>query len=174
MPSEQALLAEYQAAHDEVDRLNRQLWTTGQILIPLSLAAFGFLLDVPKDSVLQDLVTTSFAAVASALMLWGWYGISKRWLAYQSIAQYRIIEIEQELDLWCLRYELYAANPAAYEGQIAALSNSESVRARLERIPQSIRPVGTSTRIVMRNLVLMLISAWVLLVMTKAAFAYSG
>lgn len=169
MASEEALLVEYEIAHNEVERLNNHVWTTAQILVPLSLAAVGLLLNLSNHTI-ETLTTVCFAALASILILWGWYTVARRWLTYQSIAQYRIRQIERELDLWCCRYELYAADKSRGVDLLhkpGSLSDAE--RSRYEAISLELIPKGSPTTVVIRNIVLLMVTVWALLIIREGA-----
>ena len=168
--NEEALLTEYKVAHDEVDRLNRQLWTTAQIFIPLSLAGVGILSSLATHTI-QTITTISLSAVGSSLILWGWYSIAKRWMAYQHIAQWRMREIEKELNIWRVRYEFYAALKSRGNDLLDGEDNlSENEKIRYKNIPSQMIPQGRPTPIILRNLVLLMILTWVLLIVREAAF----
>jgi len=139
MASEEVLLTEYQTAHNEVDRLNRQLWTTAQILIPLSLAGVAFLLSLTTHTI-QTLTTVLLSGLVSSLVLWGWYKVAIRWLAYQSVAQYRMREIEENLDIWCVRYEAYVALKSRGIDLLKSGSLSEDEKLRYKNLASLILP----------------------------------
>jgi hypothetical protein len=170
MASEEALLTEYQTAHDEVNRLNGQLWTTAQILIPLSLAGIGFLSSFTTHTI-QTLTTILLAASGSSLILWGWYRIASRWLVYQNVTQHRMKEIEEELDIWCVRYEAYVALKSR---GIDLLEKSDSLSQdeilRYKNLTSPMIPKGKPTAVVIRNLALLMVLTWGLLVVREAAF----
>lgn len=164
MVNEEVLLTEYKVAQDEVDRLNRQLWTTAQILIPLSLAGVGILSNLSTHDT-KTLTTISLSALGSSLILFGWYRIAKRWLVYQDITQHRMIEIEKELHMWRLRYELYAARKSrgidVLDGKTKV---SPEEKSRFQKISGSLIPKGGSTSTNIQNIVLLMILTWILLV----------
>lgn len=155
--SESALLAEYTIAHTEVARLNNQVWTSGQILIPLSLTGLGVLAAIDKHSI-SSFTAIILVGILSSLILWGWYEIGCRWFCYQSIAQHRIIEIEKELGLWCTRYELQSNKKIIDE-----LGIKDEEKNRLLSIPDHIIPKGQSTKLIMRYLVQIIIISWAIL-----------
>jgi len=169
MASEQALLTEYEIAHNEVGRLNTQLWTTAQILIPLSLAGIGILSNFSTHTI-QTLTTISISGIVSSLILWGWYTIARRWLVYQDIAQYRIIEIEKKLGLWCTRYELYAAKRSRGVDLLKSPESfSKDEKLHYKNISKQMFPKGRPTPVVIRNLVLLMILTWILLIIRETA-----
>jgi len=167
---QECLLVEYQLAHREVERLNRQLWTTGQILIPLSLAGLTLFSMLTEHS-LETVSRVFFTGVVSSLLLLGWHSIAKKWFAYQTISQYRIVEIEKELSLWCTRYELYGSvkrNPL----KTFPIFDDEDLN-RLKSIPEDILPTGNSVSGAIRNLVILMITGWVFLLIREIVLAYN-
>lgn len=87
--TEEALLAEYTAAHDGYLHYDNLSWQVGAILIAGTFVFFGFLLDKSLDNL------TFFAAsmlVTSLLSLWALYGSHNRQIMLCKL--HRIHEIE--------------------------------------------------------------------------------
>lgn len=160
-PSETVLLSEYERCHSEVERLNNQLWTTAQILIPLSLAGVGFLFSLSQHD-WQSLSTVLTISLVSCFVLLNWLKIACRWHGYQSIAQFRMIEIERELGMWCTRYELEATGRDVLG--VAPMGTTDDVRTeRYRKVPIDVVLKGTSTIVITRRLIYVLVSSWGLL-----------
>jgi hypothetical protein len=173
MTKKDALLVEYRVAHDEVDRLNRQLWTTAQVLLPLSLAGASILSNFLTHTV-ETLTTIILSAIGSTLILLGWYGVAKRWLAYQDIALYRMAEIEKELLLWRVRYELFASKKSRGEDLLDGKHDLSKIeKSRFGGIARSMIPGGRPTAIIVRNLTMFMILTWIFLIFREFAF-YMG
>jgi uncharacterized membrane protein len=164
-PRETVLLSEYERCHTEVERLNSQLWTTAQILIPLSLAGVGLLFSLSQHD-LQSLSSVVVLSFVSSLVLLGWLKIAHRWHGYQSIAQFRMIEIERDLDMWCTRYELEATGRTVSGTPITGTFD-DILPDRYQRVPVDIIRNGTSTIIVTRRLVYLLVLSWGLLLVRE-------
>ena len=163
LASKDALLSEYTQGQAEVDRLNRQLWTTAQILIPISFAGIGILSSLTTHTP-QTFSTILLSATGSSLILWGWYSLARRWLSYQDITQRRMCDIEEELDLWRIRSELYAADKSRGIDRLdEEHAPSEAERMRFGRIAASSIPGGASTRKIIRNVVVLMVAMWFLL-----------
>ena len=94
MPTEEALLAEYAAAHDGYLHYDNFSWQVGAILIAGTFVFFGFLLDKTIDSL------TFLAAsllVTSLMSLWALYGSHNRQIMLCKL--HRIHELEEQLGM---------------------------------------------------------------------------
>ena len=165
---QEALLSEYNLAHREVLRLNRQLWMTGQILIPLSLAGLT-VFAMTKEHSIEMLFQVLGAGVLSSSILYGWYSLSQKWMSYQSLAQYRMTEIETELNLWCTKYELFGAVRRHRDRSYPKFNDNDF--EIMQDIPEEIFPKGSSVKTSIKNLVLLIVFAWILLA-TREVFYF--
>lgn len=142
-----------------------------QILIPFSLAGVGALLNLTEHNY-QSLTTVFMTSLVSSLILLGWLKIAVRWHGYQTIAQYRMLEIERDLGMWCIRYELEAPAMLAPCTDAQEITKKEEDLDRLRRVPTEIIRKGKSTIIVIRHVVFVLVLSWAFLSIREVLLAY--
>jgi len=97
------LLKEYEVSQAFSTQMGSQVWQTASIFIALSLAGIA-LLGQSADHNWARLSVISVVAFASVSILALWARILRRWTSFDVITQYRMREIESELDMWKNRY----------------------------------------------------------------------
>ena len=106
-----ALLQEYQQCDEKISRLDSLIWQTASVIFPITLAGFGYFgLSVNHTS--EQFFILAAVSIGSITLLVTWYLLSRTWHSYQSIAFYRMREIEKELDLWHYRYSFFVRKSA--------------------------------------------------------------
>lgn len=166
MKNHEALLIEYQIAHKEVDRLNRQIWATSQIIIPFSLTSFG-LFGTLSDHSINSIFIILMAAIISIIVIYGWYVISKRWLAYQTIVQFRLLEIEKELDLWCTHYELFKNSNSSLLAKLYTEQEMVELSKKINPVQKNILPSRTKTVVILNRFFILISIAWIMLLLKE-------
>jgi hypothetical protein len=165
------LLTEYSAAQLEVERESRRLWTTAQILLPLSLAGVG-LLALGDNHDWQSVATVAGAGLVSSLLLCEWLRIADRWWFYHGVAEERMLEIERELGMWLRRYHKTAAEASRNSKWLeSAKGLSVQERQRFKRLLRARKPPSSrGTRGIVRGMVWVIMVAWILLALREVAF----
>jgi hypothetical protein len=104
----QVLLKEYDIAHSDAAQLENNTWNTAAILITGSIAGLALLGGtIPDNPKLYDyLLRTAIGALSITLVYW-WKRMASVWYFVQNMLYYRIVEIEEELDLFSERYIYY-------------------------------------------------------------------
>lgn len=135
------LLEEYKGCDEKVSRLDSLIWQTASIIFPLSVVGFGYFGLSSTHTTDQFLILVA-VAIGSMTLLITWYLLSRAWYGYQSIAFYRMREIETELGLWHYRYSLFMRKTSE-ERKIAleGIKNKEE-KAQLEKLDSNVRGVS--------------------------------
>jgi len=111
IPSEtrvQALLKEYELSRQNADHLEDSIWNTAAILVTGSIAGLALLGGTIPDSPrpYDYLLRASIGALSIILVYW-WKRMASVWYFVQNMLYYRIVEIEEELDLYSESYIIY-------------------------------------------------------------------
>jgi hypothetical protein len=168
VPRVTILLTEYGVAQREVERESRRLWTTAQILLPLSLAGVGLLASGETHNC-QTVATAAGGGVISSLLLCGWVRIADRWWFYHGVAEERMLEIERELGMWLRRYHKTAAKATRDSKWLETAEGlSTEERQRFKRLLQERKPPGSwGTLCIVRGMVWVVMAAWMLLTLRE-------
>jgi hypothetical protein len=171
VPRVTILLTEYVVAQREVERESRRLWTTAQILLPLSLAGVG-LLALGDTHDWLSVATVAGAGVFSSVLLCGWEEIAARWWFYHGVAEERMLEIERELGMWLRRYHKTAAKATRNSKWLETAGGlSAEERQRFKRVLQKSKaPGGRGTLCIVRGMVWVVMGAWILLALREIGF----
>jgi hypothetical protein len=121
------LLQEYKSCDAQVSRIDKLIWQTASIIFPIALAAFAYLGLSSMHSTNQFFVTLTVAIGSSSLLI-TWYLLSCQWYGYQSIAFYRMREIEKELGLWHYRYSFFMRRHSERKSVIERMNKNEKAR----------------------------------------------
>ena len=114
MPSKEnidTLLKEYGFCDAQIGRLDSLIWQTASLIYPISLGGFAYFGTVSAHT--PDRFFSLLAvALGSVTLMVIWYLLSRLWFRYQSIAFYRMMEIEEEIGaMWRFRYSSYLGIP---------------------------------------------------------------
>ena len=100
----QVLLVEYELLDSYLHTLSQRIWTSGLVLIGLSLIGIAFMA-VGMDSAREETSSvTALMAVAASIMAVVWWVLQRRLFSMQSVAEFRKREIEREMGM---RSEIY-------------------------------------------------------------------
>jgi hypothetical protein len=104
----QALLKEYELAHTNAAHLEDSVWGTAAVLVTGSIAGLallgGDIHDSPRPY--DYLLRAAIGALSITLVYW-WQRMAAVWYFVQNTLYYRIVEIEEELDLYMESYISY-------------------------------------------------------------------
>ena len=104
----QALLTEYQLSRTNADHLEDSIWNTAAILVTGSIAGLallgGTLPDSPRP---YDFLMRVAVAALSILLIYWWKKMASVWYFVQNMLYFRIVEIEEALDLYSESYISY-------------------------------------------------------------------
>jgi hypothetical protein len=99
----EALLTEYEICDEKAGRLDSLIWQTASVIFPITLAGFTYFGLLPTHTP-ENVPIVLIVGIGSITLLMTWYLLSRAWYSYQSLAFYRMREIENELGLWHYRY----------------------------------------------------------------------
>jgi len=100
------LLQEYQQCDEKTNRLDSLIWTMAAIIFPITLAGISYF-GLSSTHTTNQFILVVIVGLGSITLLLFWYFLSRTWASYQSIAYYRMREIEKELGMWHYRYSLF-------------------------------------------------------------------
>lgn len=105
---DQALLKEYELSRTNADHLEDSIWNTAAILVTGSIAGLALLGGTIPDSPrpYDYLLRAAIGALSIILVYW-WKKMASVWYFIQNILFFRIVEIEEELDLYSESYINY-------------------------------------------------------------------
>ncbi len=104
----QALLKEYEVSRKNADHLENSIWNTAAILVTGSIAGLALLgSTIPEAPGLYDYLTRAAIGALSIILVFWWKRMASVWYFVQNMLYYRIVEIEEELDLYSESYIIY-------------------------------------------------------------------
>jgi hypothetical protein len=105
---DQVLLKEYELSRTNAEHLEDSIWNTAAILVTGSIAGLallgGTIPDSPKPY--DYLLRAAIGALSIILVFW-WKKMASVWYFIQNMLYFRIVEIEEELDLYSESYITY-------------------------------------------------------------------
>lgn len=105
---EQALLTEYQLSRANADHLEDSIWNTAAILVTGSIAGLALLGGtVPESPRPYDYLLRAAIGALSIVLIYWWKRMASVWYFIQNMLYFRIVEIEEELDLYSESYINY-------------------------------------------------------------------
>lgn len=162
-----ALLAEYDKCDEKAGRIDALVWQFAAVMFPITLAGFTYFGLSTTHTVNQFFVVLA-VAIGSITLLVTWSLLAHQWHGYQTIAYYRMREIEAELGLWHYRYSGYMSWTSKKRKFLLEEIKDEDEKARLLNVETRMKNfplVGLSGTV---NLITsMYIIGWVLLVIRE-------
>ena len=95
----QVLLMEYELLDAFWTHLHQRIWTSGLVLVGLSMVGISFLAVTMNAGKNESLQVIGLVGGVAALLSVGWWLLLRRLFSAQRIAEYRKIEIERELGM---------------------------------------------------------------------------
>ena len=104
----QALLTEYELSRTNADHLEEVIWNTAAVLVTGSIAGLALLGGTIPDSPRPyDYLLRAAIGVLSIILVYWWKNMTSVWYFVQNMLYFRIVEIEEELDLYSESYINY-------------------------------------------------------------------
>ena len=104
----QALLKEYDLAFANAAHLENNIWNTAAILVTGSIAGLALLGgSIPDNPRSYDYLLRAAVGALSIILVYWWKRMASVWYFVQNMLYYRIVEIEEELDLYSESYITY-------------------------------------------------------------------
>jgi hypothetical protein len=144
----QALLTEYELSRTNADHLEDSIWNTAAILVTGSIAGLALLGGtVPDNPRPYDyLLRIAIGALSIILVFW-WKKMASVWYFIQNMLYFRIVEIEEELDLYsesyisyidrALRGEEYPEKP-----RVTAMISAMKSQYKALSVPRTVERIG--------------------------------
>ena len=105
---DQALLKEYELSRTNADHLEDSIWNTAAILVTGSIAGLALLGGTIPDSPRPyDYLLRAAIGALSIILIYWWKKMASVWYFVQNLLYFRIVEIEEELDLYSESYINY-------------------------------------------------------------------
>ena len=95
----QVLLIEYELLDSYWAQLNQRVWTSGMIVVGLSMVGITFLGTILKPGLQETSNIIGLVGGVGVLLTIGWWLLLRRLFTVQRVAEYRRNEIERELGL---------------------------------------------------------------------------
>jgi hypothetical protein len=104
----QALLKEYELSRTNADHLEDSIWNTAVILVTGSIAGMALLGGtIPESPGPYDYILRASVGALSIILVYWWKSMASAWYFVQNMLFYRVVEIEEELDLYSESYIIY-------------------------------------------------------------------
>jgi len=105
---DQALLKEYELSRTNAEHLEDSIWNTAAILVTGSIAGLALLGGTIPDSPRPyDYLLRAAIGALSIILIYWWKKMASVWYFIQNLLYFRIVEIEEELDLYSESYITY-------------------------------------------------------------------
>ena len=159
------LIEEYHGCSEQVTRIDTVIWQTASIIFPINLAGFAYLgsiLKSPKENILIVILLS----LGSMALLLAWYLLSRAWYSYQSVAFYRMREIEKELGMWHYHYSFFIRQRRSERSSILEKTD-ESERKRFQKITNKIKPFPIGARLITAVSTVLFLFGWFVLIVYK-------
>jgi len=158
------LLKEYELCTNDANHLEEAIWTTAGILFTASIAGIGVLGGtVPANPKPYDYLLRITLSMLSIIFLWSWKVIASRWYSIQRMMYYRIVEIEEELEMYKERY--VSCLDKAVEGK--PYPQSQCINTMVETM--RVKHIPGGVRRTVNNIVWILSVVWLLFLISQVA-----
>jgi hypothetical protein len=175
MPTEKekdVLLQEYGLCDEQIGRLDALIWQTASLIYPISLAGFAYFgtssIHIPDR--FFSLLAVAFGSITLMVI---WYMLSRLWFRFQSIAFYRMVEIEDEIEvMWRFRYSSFMGRSGKRRKKALQKMNDEE-QSRFQKIDGRIGDFrGIGLRPSAAYVTLIFILGWVAIVIREYVLTY--
>ena len=144
----QALLKEYELSRTNADHLEDSIWSTAAVLVTGSIAGLallgGTIPDSPKP---YDYMLRAAIGALSIILVYWWKNMASVWYFIQNMLYFRIVEIEEESDLYSESYISYldrASRGEEYpEGpRVNAMISAMKAQYKPLSVPRTVDRIG--------------------------------
>ncbi len=160
----QALLTEYELSRTNADHLEDSIWSTAAVLVTGSIAGLALLGGAIPDSPrpYDYLLRAAVGALSITLVYW-WRRMASVWYFVQNMLYFRIVEIEEELDLYSESYISYIDRASRGEEyperpRVKAMICAMKAQYRPLSVPRTVNRIGW-----------VLIAVWLVFVASQVA-----
>jgi hypothetical protein len=144
----QALLTEYELSRTSADHLENSIWSTAAILVTGSIAGLALLGgSIPDSPRAYDYLLRAAVGALSIILVYWWKRMASVWYFVQNMLYYRIVEIEEELDLYSESYISYVDRESRGETYpdrpgVSAMISAMKAQYRPLSVPQTVDRMG--------------------------------
>lgn len=144
----QALLKEYELSRTNADHLEDSIWSTAAVLVTGSIAGLALLGGTIPDSPrpYDYLLRAAIGALSIILVYW-WKKMASVWYFVQNMLYFRIVEIEEELDLYSESYISYIDRASRGEKcperpRVNAMISAMKAQYKPLNVPRTVDRIG--------------------------------
>ena len=131
------LLQEYGFCDAQIGRLDSLIWQTASLIYPISLGGFAYF-GTSTTHTPDRFFSLLAVAIGSITLILIWYLLTRMWFRFQSIAFYRMVEIEDEIGvMWRFRYSSFMGIPN-WQRKKALDQISEERQSRFKKLESRI------------------------------------
>lgn len=176
----QVLLIEYELLDSYWAQLNQRVWTSGMIVVGLSMVGVTFLATILEAGTDETRNIIGLVGGVGVLLTAGWWLLLRRLFTVQRVAEYRRNEIERELGMRSSLYLTFLRQSRLFGTRRGAslarnmAEGDEELEVGLQEFSASAEgrpwlPRFMAERIVWSLVPLVLVAAWASLYIIKAA-----
>lgn len=161
---DQALLKEYELSRTNANHLEEIIWSTAAVLVTGSIAGLALLGGTIPDSPRPyDYILRAAIGALSVILVYWWKKMVSVWYFVQNMLYFRIVEIEEELDLYSESYIIYIDRASRGEEyperpRVAAMISAMKAQFKALSVPRTVNRVGW-----------LLIAIWLVFLATQVA-----
>jgi len=144
----QALLKEYELSRTNADHLEENIWSTAAVLVTGSIAGLALLGGtIPDSPRAYDYMLRAAIGALSIILVYWWKKMASVWYFVQNMLYYRIVEIEEELDLYSESYISYVDRASRGERyperpRVNAMISAMKAQHKPLSVPRTVDRIG--------------------------------
>jgi hypothetical protein len=144
----QALLKEYDLSYNNANHLENNIWNTAAILVTGSIAGLALLGGtIPVSPRPYDYLLRAGIGALSIILVYWWKKMASVWYFIQNLLYFRIVEIEEELDLYSESYISYLDRASRGEQyperpRVNAMISAMKAQYRPLNVPRTVDSIG--------------------------------
>lgn len=144
----QALLKEYDLSYNNANHLENSIWNTAAILVTGSIAGLALLGGtIPVSPRPYDYLLRAAIGALSIILVYWWKKMASVWYFIQNMLYFRIVEIEEELDLYSESYISYLDRASREEQyperpRVNAMISAMKAQYKPLNVPRTVDRIG--------------------------------
>ncbi len=144
----QALLKEYELSRTNANDQEESIWNTAAVLVTGSIAGLALLGGTIPDSPMPyDYLLRAAIGALSVILVYWWKKMASVWYFIQNMLYFRIVEIEEELDLYSESYISYIDRASRGEKyperpRVNAMISAMKAQYRPLSVPRTVDRIG--------------------------------
>jgi hypothetical protein len=159
-----ALLKEYELSYSNANHLENSIWNTAAILVTGSIAGLALLGGtIPVSPRPYDYLLRAAIGALSIILVYWWKKMASVWYFIQNMLYFRIVEIEEELDLYNESYINYLDRASRGE----KYPERPGVNAMISAMKEQYKPLNVPRTVGRIGWVLIVI--WIIFLLVQVA-----